>query len=245
MRIHREFGFIGGHLNLLATWILILIGSTALVGCGMITGKDPAPALQAEGSVSSVSPNNSALTTQAVSILQTNCASCHGSSGQGGVSNITNPSNLVATNLIVPGDPASSTLYTAISSGTMPLNGPLSSSDATVIRQWIQTGFSQTPTPSPSPSASPSPTSTITTSVSFSKTILPTLKSSCVSCHSGNGGLTNLSSYTGVSSVVKAGSPNGSQLYTEITPGGSMAKHAPSGFSAEVSGWIAQGALNN
>jgi len=91
--------------------------------------------------------------------------------------------------------------------------------------------------------------STITTSSSsatFSAVQSQVLTPYCSSCHAG-GTSPNLSSYSSVMGVVTAGSPSGSQLYTDIS-GGRMPLGGNSLSATQiqlVSDWITQGAQNN
>jgi hypothetical protein len=86
-------------------------------------------------------------------IFNTNCASCHGSSGGLSLSSTNSYSSLVniqaqssCTSLmrVLPNDPANSVLYKKVSStscGTqMPSGGTLSASDIALIRDWISQG---------------------------------------------------------------------------------------------------------
>ncbi len=67
-------------------------------------------------------------------ILTQNCVSCH--SGQG--VNLTTYS--AVRNLVVPGNPASSTLYSVVAGGRMPPNGSLSQAQMQAISDWIYQG---------------------------------------------------------------------------------------------------------
>ena len=67
-------------------------------------------------------------------ILSQNCVSCH--SGQG--VNLT--TYAAVRSLVVPGNPASSTLYSVVASGRMPPNGRLSQAQMQAISDWIYQG---------------------------------------------------------------------------------------------------------
>lgn len=67
-------------------------------------------------------------------ILSQNCASCH--SGQG----VDLTAYAGVRNLVVPGTPASSTLYSVVAGGRMPPNGSLSQAQMQAIADWIYQG---------------------------------------------------------------------------------------------------------
>lgn len=79
----------------------------------------PSPAFQLTATLGTVSYDPNAW-SQLQTILQAQCISCHGTSGMGGVSNITNLQDLVASGVIVPGNAANSLLYMGVASGGMP-----------------------------------------------------------------------------------------------------------------------------
>ena len=193
--------------------------------------------------------------SQALSILQSNCTSCHGAtSGSGGVFNLTSPAHLVSIGLVVPGQPSQSGLYLAINGGGMPLGGALSTADQAVIYNWIAAGASASggsggngggggsPTPTPTPISSTAPT--------FSSIKANILQSNCVSCHSGSlpAGGYNFSTYGGVRTAVDTGNPTFSLLYSKIQSG-QMPPSPASPLSSDQANvilqWIEAGALNN
>ncbi|MDG0816505.1 hypothetical protein [Bdellovibrio svalbardensis] len=112
---------------------------------------------------------------QALGILQTNCSSCHGSTGgSGNVYGLTDISHMVSAGLIVPGSPSQSLIYNEIVSNSMPPGSPLTSSEKQVIQQWIASGSVSTPTPSPNPTPAPAPSPTPTPRPSPVPTPAPT-----------------------------------------------------------------------
>jgi mono/diheme cytochrome c family protein len=234
-------------LNQLAAFIVVY---TLSVGCGMIQ-RDLTPDGTTSDDTLTTSTPGASLQQATVAILSTNCASCHGSSsGQGNVSNITDPASLISQGLVVPGSPTTSPLYSAVSSGTMPLNGTvLSSSELQTIQSWILS-LSPTPTSSPtstptaSPSPSPSPSASTTAIVSFSKTIFPVIQADCFKCHNNVAGNPVINSYATISALVAPDSPANSTLYQKISTG-TMKNYSPTELTQNIYTWILQGAKNN
>lgn len=84
---------------------------------------------------------DSALTTQAMAVLSTNCAACHSSNspGFGGFSSSDDAQKMYEDGLIAPGDPQNSALYLWSSNGSMPPGAPIGSADYNIIADWIRT----------------------------------------------------------------------------------------------------------
>lgn len=81
----------------------------------------------------------------ALAVLETNCGSCHGVAGQGGISYIIDKEKLIANGKIVQGDPASSPVFTMMQDDAMPPRGVTqrpSPADIELVRQWI-TGLAE------------------------------------------------------------------------------------------------------
>jgi hypothetical protein len=93
-------------------------------------------------------------------LLNTYCASCHGSAGSGGFSNVTDHATLVTDTastgapMIDPGNPLGSYLYAkvdpttsgltvSVSGAQMPYGSSISTIQRQLIRQWIQDGAPQ------------------------------------------------------------------------------------------------------
>lgn len=92
-----------------------------------------------DGSSSSFSYNEDPSPEQlkALGILSTNCKSCHMDQSLGGISQVLNVDHLVATSLIVPGNPEGSPLFTAINENRMPPSGALTDIEKGDLRAWI------------------------------------------------------------------------------------------------------------
>lgn len=244
----------------------------ALTSCLVMTAACSQGPLSSNWQSSSSTQSNSSqsltnpYTDQALTILQTNCSSCHGSTGgSGNVYGLGNISHMVSSGLIVPGNPNQSLLYNEIVSNSMPPGNPLTATDRQVIQEWIvgvaaspapapapspapspsptpAPAPSPTPTPSPSPAPAPSPTPTPTNpNAKYSYISNNILKVSCTGCHS------SFKTYSGTMNYVSAGKPSSSSLYTEVNSGAmprGSSKLSSTSIQA-IKDWIAAGALNN
>lgn len=74
---------------------------------------------------------------RALGILSANCKSCHVDQSLGGISQILDVDHLVARNLIVPGNPDTSQIFSSINANRMPPTGPLTEVEKGYIREWI------------------------------------------------------------------------------------------------------------
>jgi mono/diheme cytochrome c family protein len=180
---------------------------------------------------------------QALSIIQQNCTSCHGSSsGPNGVYDLTDPGNLISSGLVTLGLPGQSLLYTEISGGAMPPSGALSSGQQQIISQWITAAGAATPTPTPTPIPGGP--------ISFATLESAIFQPKCVSCHStGNtsGSTYAFDTYSNVTAAVDVADPTQSILYTD-TQSGTMPQGGPALSASDISAilqWIQEGAPNN
>lgn len=168
--------------------LLFVIGFATLAACnsptpvqGTNSMQAPAAAILFPAATPSQVPGSSFDQLQWATvqpILQSNCASCHGSAnGAGGVSNITEINQLVSSGLVIPGDPNNSRLYQVVESGVMPPTDPLPSGAVQTLYNWILNGFSLSPSPSPSPtpSLSPSPSPSASIPPIMTTSVMPTL----------------------------------------------------------------------
>lgn len=74
-----------------------------------------------------------------IQILTNKCSSCHGAGSAGGVKNITHVAHLIATGLVVAGQPLQGRLMGSIIEKTMPKSGAAVTADEVVILQdWIK-----------------------------------------------------------------------------------------------------------
>jgi len=121
-----------------------------------------------------------ALNRQALDILQTRCASCHGSANIANINYITDLNLLVGRGLVVPGNSAGSRLFIRTSQGSMPPAGALSTADIDTLKRWIDQGlaFKGDPTVALAPVINFAPdTSELT------KQAVTLLSNRCASCH--------------------------------------------------------------
>ncbi|MBX2999353.1 MAG: hypothetical protein KF893_12635 [Caldilineaceae bacterium] len=81
-------------------------------------------------------------------IFERTCASCHGSAVQTLNLKVTDYDALMAGSLrgdvVIPGDPQASKLWTVIAAGTMPLIGELAPEHKRLVRDWIAAGAPRT-----------------------------------------------------------------------------------------------------
>lgn len=114
---------------------LTLVG--VLAGCEANYDRDA----KSDSSFEGVFFDNQQLHTEAIGILQANCAGCHGTEGQGGVSNITDVNHLVDVALITLGEPSQGSLIQAITEGRMPKGTTttpgIPQKDLDVLISWI------------------------------------------------------------------------------------------------------------
>ncbi len=98
----------------------------------------PAPSTNPQPAPSQ-SPATATFTWINANVLQPNCVSCHsGSSAPSGI-DLSSYSSVMSS-AVTAGNPSSSKLYTATSSGSMPPSGALPAADVTAIQSWIQAG---------------------------------------------------------------------------------------------------------
>jgi cytochrome c553 len=84
-------------------------------------------------------------------ILVPKCLRCHGQNGltSGGV-NYSTYDTLIASNVVKPGNPEESVLFSMVDTGRMPQGGPkLPDDEILAIREWIAAGALNDGTPAP------------------------------------------------------------------------------------------------
>ena len=229
---------------------LILAALICLFSCGMLAKNQGA---SSSNSTLGWSMKNSSLSQQAISILSSSCVSCHGSGGQGGVSNITDPTTLLNSGLVAPGNPAGSTLITSITMSGMPQGGSLGSAQLQTLESWIQTEFIQTVTsPGANPTPSPSPPPLLGGSDPVVNAQVSTLfQNHCVSCHGpssgGSGGFNYITDVTQLVSkgLIVPGNAAGSLLYQKVN-GGTMQGYlgSPTTDLPTLNSWISTMSAN-
>jgi len=195
-------------------------------------------------------------------IIVNNCAisGCHNGSGRESRMNLSNYTEINGE--VVPGNPDGSRLYQAIISkwvNLMPPNKPLSMSDRTKIRVWIEQGAPYTvctdTTGTGGGGGGGGGGGTAVNRACFARDILPVVVSHCATtgCHDAithKSGY-NYTTYAGIMNSVSAGNPGNSRLYTTINSGGGESKMPPANSPQltvaqidSIGKWISYGALN-
>jgi uncharacterized membrane protein len=173
-------------------------------------------------------------------IFNSKCAmsGCHdaGSSAEG---YILDSYNHIVRRGIKKGSANNSNLYEVMASGEMPPRRytKLSSSELTLIRDWINAG---------APNGTNCPTVCDSTVYTFSGQIQPLMNKYCVGCHSASNASAgvDVSSYTGVKNSINSGlvASLDHTGYYPMPKGGNKLTDCE---IAQVKKWIASGAPNN
>lgn len=180
----------------------------------------------------------------AINLLQNKCYVCHGPLNSIGVSQINDPKYLISIGQIIPGNPSGSPLFNTVSSGTMPVGSPLSSSEIKILNDWILAGAK-----TPNGDAVEAPP-IIPLAGNFKSIQANIIAPKCLLCHSQPNPKDHvlLDSYAAVRKYVGSTQPKNTKLY-EITASGEMpTKGYPDLNEAELNAlkeWISSGALNN
>lgn len=241
------------------SYILVPLAGMMVSACSgpmSTVGLNPKPANDPNNNTAVTAPADPQLQETAFKILATNCATCHGEgSGSANVHSLNNLKHMVASGLIVPGQPTKSPLYLEIQSGAMPPNGALPRADQDVIFDFISKVASSTPVPPATPPAEPvkqpvkppvNPGPEPTFKYIQSQILVP----KCVACHK-NGGARGgyaFDTYQSTMKSINVKSPSRSKLYTEVQTGAMPPRPRPDLNSEELNliiTWIEKGALNN
>jgi mono/diheme cytochrome c family protein len=177
------------------------------------------------------------LQAQALAILSSNCASCHDTAINGGLTGILDVNHLVAAGYVIPGNPTGSMLITSIQSGGMPMGGALAAADLTTLENWIgsmKLVGNGTPPPPPPPPPNPLPAGkTVQDDPTLHTQAMSILNINCAGCHQNdvNGGVTTILDvkYLVASGLVVAGDPTQGLLLSDIESG-----KMPAGTGARV-----------
>jgi hypothetical protein len=176
-------------------------------------------------------------------VIVSRCATtgCHDANSGGERANLTSYTNIM--NLVSPGNPSNSRLYTIIVSGSgeskmPPANSPqLSVAEIDSIGKWIGYGALNENCGEVCDTINP---------VTFSATIWPIMQTSCTGCHTGTsaGGGIIIDSYTSVQTIALNGN-----LMNSLRGNGVPVMPKGSSFSAcrirQFDLWVKNGALNN
>ncbi len=190
-------------------------------------------------------------------VLKPNCIECHNQSVHKGSIILDSFVNVKANLGLVQNE---------VVGQTMPPDGSLPSNQIKLVSDWIKNGApefaSEVPTPSPTstPHASPTPVATATPIVTPTPSVLVATYTSiranifvpkCLSCHSAGASekklpLDNYETMMANSSLIKAGNPNNSTVYIEVS-GGTMPPRHRNPVTAEevavIKTWIQNGAI--
>jgi len=148
---------------------IFLVATMLLAGCGFRKDKFASNGLSA-----SIEITDPVLNQKAMAALA-RCVACH--------SNTASLDSMVSSGWVIPGNADGSVLYQKVHDGTMAPGNPLSTSDVTVVHDWIQTGMivkSPIPSPTPTPSASASPPAG---SSALAQKAFAVLQTNCAGCH--------------------------------------------------------------
>jgi mono/diheme cytochrome c family protein len=184
------------------------------------------------------------LDQKAVTILQNQCFSCHGTSANGGISRINDPAHLISIGAIVPGNATGSKIYDSVSKGRMPVGQLLNPADQMILRDWINAGAKAPGAGTVPPAPTPIPLKATYSSIQAN-----ILGPKCIACHGPSVAKAGVryDSYTATLRTVRAGRAIDSDLYKETSDGG-MPENAPRLSSAElkaIADWINAGAKND
>ncbi|WP_218110228.1 c-type cytochrome domain-containing protein [Oligoflexus tunisiensis] len=173
----------------------------------------------------SADASGSSLKSASLSILQRNCAKCHGAgASSGGFSIVDDVEAMITSNkYIIPGAPQDSAIYKRIAvAKNMPPSGPLSDADAETIKQWIA-------------------------GLNLESDALAILQNNCASCHGagassgGFGIIDNVEAMIASNKYIVPGNPEGSAIYKRIAVAKSMPPAGPLAASDAdtIREWIA------
>ncbi|BAV05837.1 hypothetical protein FLA_1849 [Filimonas lacunae] len=121
----------------------------AMAGCALLTGcyKDVRMADSSSSDGSSGGSDGGAVPADSVTfakyvvpLFTSNCVTCHGGNEAPDLRADNAYKSLINGKYVVAGDAASSILYQKVSSGSMPPDGPMKTTDIDKIKNWINNG---------------------------------------------------------------------------------------------------------
>ena len=198
------------------------------------------------GGTNNCDPNVVYFEQQILPLIVSNCAKsgCHTTADHEDGIILNSYNTIMSDGEIDPGNPGNSELYEAITETDPddimppPPHSPLTSSQITLIRTWIQQGAQNNSCQN----------TCDTTNVTYTGSILPILQNSCIGCHSGStpGGNISLNTYAGVSAQATNGklfgSVNHSTGYSAMPKGGNKLSTCQIDM---IRIWVNAGAPNN
>lgn len=245
-------------MSISAKLLIFVVGSIILLSFQNCSLQKPNP-LNLDANSASSSTNQSSgsgtpppltgnsIEAQAITLLQNKCYACHGTVTSGGITQINNPSYLIANNLIIPGNPDGSPIYASVLAGRMPIGSTaLSQAELDLLRQWILGGAK-----APTDTSTVAPPVVIPLEATYASIQANILTPKCVYCHSATlakDGI-RLDSYTSVKKYIASGVlPTETKLY-QVTSSGEMPPRPDVGLTDNelkvLKDWIATGAPNN
>lgn len=157
---------------------------------------DSAGLASAAGASGGIVESDPVLKAQAIAILTSKCSSCHQSASMGNVTQILDLNHLVASGLLIPGEPTQGRLVHSMEGGTMPPSpAVVTPAELTTIKNWISTVKVVGPTP---PVANIPPAisvgMTVASDSGFAAQAMRVLQVNCAGCHQNDaaGGITNI-----------------------------------------------------
>lgn len=182
---------------------------------------------------------------KAINLLQSRCYACHGAAGAGGVSQINNPTALIAAGHLIPGNATGSRIYDAAVAGRMPIgSGLLTAAELLILSDWINSG-AKAPT-----AGSVNEPVVIPLEAKFSSLNANVFAPKCVYCHSATNakGGVKLDTYAAIKKYITVSNATRSKIY-EISVSGEMPPSPNPNLTTDelkaLSDWINAGALNN
>ncbi len=232
-----------GELSVLKSWI----SSIKVAGPAPTPAPTPVPPPMIPPGMKVGS--NAALQTQAMGILQYQCAGCHqANSNAGSIDKIMEPNSLVSLGLVTMGDATKGRMIGSIVAKTMPKAGSYMATtpaELQVLRDWVNS-MSFVPMVTGEPPFKPLPDLAPTYGSIYANILLP----KCVMCHGparADKGI-RYDTHTATLRTVSAGNANGSRMYTECRDRLMPELPFKALNAAELTAiqtWIAGGAANN
>jgi hypothetical protein len=226
-------------LTTIKNWI-----SSMTVSGTVTPGPTPQPPIPPGMTVAS----DAALKTQSLGILQVNCAGCHQSDAEGGISKIMNVDKLVSSGLVVIGDPSKGRLMGSINEGSMPPAGSrlaVNATDRLTLQNWIRSMSLVALDP-----ANPPNDGLPALAPTFASISANILVPKCTMCHGATRADSGLRYHTHAETLrtVTVGNGADSELYKECNSGGmpeAPFKRLSAAELAAIKTWIDNGAANN
>lgn len=177
---------------------------------------------------SSTAGAGSTLNAEAQKLLAAKCASCHGSSAQGGFGSVGDITDMISEGRLVPGSPEQSRIFIRSAANQMPPGKPLTDREKSLMASWILNLY-------------------IDSNSAFGKVFNGILQPKCLGCHGpakASGGV-SFETYADTQKTLSPGKPEFSLIYQVVTSGRMPKGKAPLSQAElqQLSAWITAGAL--